>query len=478
MSGRHRRPEPDSLPAVDVAGEMQAGPVIDTTPSDPPPTADVAESPEQAPEVTELAPEAAEPTPQAPTTIIAPGSNVVARRDRAAERAARRRTARRRWLIGIAAVVVVALVVAGGWLLLREDDTPVETTATPSKRQLTTLIQVTGADGTAAASALVGTTEADDHAVALLVPSQLNVDVAGSGDMPFGEAVALEEPTASTAALTDLLSVSVKDSWVLSPAGLAALVDSVGGVQAAVDRDVVATDANGDETVVVRAGSQKLDGRAAAAYATFLAEGEPEQARLARFDDVLTAVVAKLPEDRAAMVTALAGLGEGSRTTLDSTALAERLEVMRAAAADGGSLVADVLPVKEVDTGAAVPSLLLDAGQAAATVRSLFPGAIQKDAAGESLRVLVENGVGTPGLVEQARTKLVDDGFRFVNGGNAAEFGVANSLVLVPDGTSQSVARGERVAESLGLPATAVRPSTRGQTVADVIVILGEDFAP
>ena len=48
----------------------------------------------------------------------------------------------------------------------------------------------------------------------------------------------------------------------------------------------------------------------------------------------------------------------------------------------------------------------------------------------------------------------------------------------MPDGTSQSVARGERVAESLGLPASAVQPSDRGQTVADVIVILGEDFAP
>ena len=31
MSGRHRRPEADSLPAVDVAEEMTAGPVIDTT---------------------------------------------------------------------------------------------------------------------------------------------------------------------------------------------------------------------------------------------------------------------------------------------------------------------------------------------------------------------------------------------------------------------------------------------------------------
>ena len=41
-------------------------------------------------------------------------------------------------------------------------------------------------------------------------------------------------------------------------------------------------------------------------------------------------------------------------------------------------------------------------------MRARFPGALQQDANGESLRVLVENGVGTPGLVEKARTKLVD----------------------------------------------------------------------
>ena len=93
-------------------------------------------------------------------------------------------------------------------------------------------------------------------------------------------------------------------------------------------------------------------------------------------------------------------------------------------------------------------------------------------------RVLVENGVGTPGLVSQARAKLVDDGFRFIDGGNASSFGLKESLVLIPDGTSQSVTRGRRVADSLGLPSSAVQPSDRGQTVADVIVILGEDFAP
>ncbi len=374
--------------------------------------------------------------------------------------------------------MVVALVVGVGWVLLRGGDGgESRTTADPAARQRTTLIQVTGTDGTAAASALVGTTEADGDAVSLLVPSRLLVDVAGAGDMPFGEAVTLDEPTASAAALTDLLAVSVKDSWVLTTAGLAELVDELRGVQAAVDRDVVTTDAKGNQTLVVPAGNQKLDGPSAAEYATFLAEGEPEQARLARFDDVLTALAAALPEDRAAVVTVLAGLGAGSRSTLDSTALADRLLVLRSAAADG-MVVSDVLPVKELDTGGIVTDFAVDTGQAAAAMRSMFPGSLQKDAAGESLRVLVENGVGTPGLVEQARAKLVEDGFRFVNGGNASEFGLAESVVLVPDGTSQSTARGRRVADSLGLTAGAVVPSDRGQTVADVIVILGKDFAP
>jgi hypothetical protein len=440
MNGRHRRPEPDPLPEVDVAERLGAGPVVRTAPA-------------------------------------APGPTVVARRNRAAERTARRRAARRRWLLGAGGLVVLALVAGIGWLLLRGDAGDTTTTADPAAQQRTTLVQVTGADGTAAASALVGTTEADGDAVSLLVPSRLLVDVASAGDMPFGEAVTLDEPTASADALTDLLAVSVKDSWVLTTDGLAALVDKVGGVQAAVDRDVVTTDAKGNQTVVVRAGNQKLDGAAAAAYATYLADGEPEQARLARFDDVFTAVAAALPEDRAAVVTVLAGLGAGSRSTLDSTALADRLLVLQAAATDD-SLVSDVLPVKELDTGGTVTDYALDTGQAAATMRSMFPGSLQKDAAGESLRVLVENGVGTPGLVEEARAKLVADGFRFVNGGNSSEFGLAKSVVLVPDGTSQSTARGRRVAESLGLPADAVSPSDRGQTVADVIVILGKDFAP
>ena len=478
--GKHRRPEPDPLPDVDLAARLADSPVVpaEVTAT---PVREAASSVRSAPSVPAPSPPPPDttpmPSPMPAAAAARPGPTVVARRDRAAQRRERRKAERQRLLVIGGGVLGVVLVVVGVWLLLRgSGDSAPPTAAGPAKQQ-TLLVQVTGADGTAAASALVGTTASDDSAVAVLVPSRLNVDVAGSGDMPFGETTTLGDPTAPAAALTDLLGVRVRDTWTLSTDGLAALVDAVGGVQVAVDVDVVQTAPNGDQTVVVRQGNQLLKGKAAAAYATYLGDQEPEQARLARFDDVLSALVAKLPEDATGIGAFLAHAGKGSASTLDQQALAGRLAIMRAAAGKS-ALVSDVLPVTEIDTGGTVPSYGLDAGQAAATMRSRFPGALQRDANGESLRVLVENGVGTPGLVEKARTRLVDAGFRFVNGGNASPFNNDPSQVLVPDGTDKSLARGRRVAQTLGLPASAVTPEDRGQTVADVIVILGKDFAP
>ena len=488
MSGRHRRPEAAALPGVDVADRLEAGPVVEAPGAVPaghgrhaghgaPPAPTRPGSAVPPPTRADSAVGSA--TPAVPgSAAAAPGRTVVARRDRAAARAARRAAARRRNLLLGGAVAAVLVLLLGGWLLLRGgggDD--VGTTGGGPPTQKTLLVQVTGEDGTAAASALTGVTPSTGTGAVVLVPSRLLVDVAGTGDIPFGETATLPEPSAPAQALTDLVGVRVDDSWELDRAALAALVDAVGGVDAAVDVDVVETDKDGSETVVVEAGNQELKGSAAAAYATYLAEGEPEQARLARFDDVLTGVLQAMPEDQGDVVAALDRAGDGSQSTLDAQALADRLLQLRAAA-EQDELVSDVLPVTEIDTGTDTPSYGIDSGQVAAMMRTRFPAALQQDAGGEVLRVLVENGVGTPGLVEKARAKLVDDGFRFVNGGNAASFDFDESAVIIPDGTAKSVARGQRVARSLGLPESSVSTSDRGQTVADVIVILGKDFAP
>jgi hypothetical protein len=66
----------------------------------------------------------------------------------------------------------------------------------------------------------------------------------------------------------------------------------------------------------------------------------------------------------------------------------------------------------------------------------------------------------------------------YINGGNAEQFDQPATLVIVEDASTASVELGQKVAEALGVPATAVQVAEDGQNVADVVVILGADFEP
>ena len=52
----------------------------------------------------------------------------------------------------------------------------------------------------------------------------------------------------------------------------------------------------------------------------------------------------------------------------------------------------------------------------------------------------------------------------------------ATSVVLIPDASAKARENGDAVVAALGLPASAVRLSSQGQSLADVVVILGADF--
>ena len=269
-------------------------------------------------------------------------------------------------------------------------------------------------------NALVGVTKSTGDSAALLIPAGLLVDDASSGNMPFGETLTLPAKTASRDALTDLLGVRVNSSWVSDQAGLAALVDKVGGVQATVDVDVLAKNAKGEEAVVVRAGSQRLTGSQAAAYASYLADGEPETVRLARFNDVFDGVLRALPASEAAIAATITGLSTGSSIVADSGAARRLLVVLRTAAAKE-QLHYDVLPVNDIDTGDRSTPTASTRPRRAPSCSRCSRGRCRRTRTGDTVRVLVENGIGTPDLVTAARVKLVKDGFQFITGGNASE---------------------------------------------------------
>jgi hypothetical protein len=134
--------------------------------------------------------------------------------------------------------------------------------------------------------------------------------------------------------------------------------------------------------------------------------------------------------------------------------------------------------VKPLETGSRNPTLIVEPEGLDRLRAGLLSDSLPPDAGGDTIVVLVQNGVGTPGLEQDAAALLRDEGYDFFNGGNANQFGRDQTLVLIPDSTPASEALGEDVAATLGVPASSVQVTEQGSSIADVIVILGADFKP
>jgi anionic cell wall polymer biosynthesis LytR-Cps2A-Psr (LCP) family protein len=268
--------------------------------------------------------------------------------------------------------------------------------------------------------------------------------------------------------------VIVDGTWTLTPAGLSELVDSVGGVPVSVESDVIVRGPGGTRQVIVPAGTTRLSGAQAAAYATSIPEGADEQVRLAHYDEVLQALLPRLTGDPATLQKQLERLGSQSVVTTDDAWLATYL-ISMGEGIKQDDVLSQTLPVKPIDVGGAVSAYSLDDAETQALVDQQFAGSLPPGG-NDRVRVLVENGVGSAGLVDTAAVQLTNGGFAFVNGGNANRFGYDKSVVIVPDSSTESTQLGTEVAKALGLPASAVRISAQGQTVADVVVILGADY--
>jgi Holliday junction resolvasome RuvABC endonuclease subunit len=309
------------------------------------------------------------------------------------------------------------------------------------------------------------------------IASATVVDVATGGTLPFGQIARLPDPDAASGALSDAIGVDVNATLAMDTLAFSGLVDAVGGVRADVDVDVTKDQPDGTKLILVPAGpSQLLQGPQAVAFATYLATGEPEEARMARFSQVLRLVIGQLPPDATKVEAIFNGLGASSKATVPTAQIAAFFVRMQAdVVAD--DVVYRNLPVKPLDTGGPT-AYRIDQEAAATMVAELLPDAARKPGPNSKVRVLVQNGVGSPGLNAAARQLLIGAGYTYVNGGNAGAFGQAATVIVVPDSTPESLAWGSEIATALGVPGTSVQVATSGQSVADVIVVLGADFRP
>ncbi len=382
-----------------------------------------------------------------------------------------RQRRRRKLMTSGGALAAVAVLLVAGLLYVTTQDADNKQPG-PTRTQHTLLLQVQQADRTAVSSALMAHDTKTRVGSVVLVPPQVLAQVPGVGNLAFGKALSLGNQVdavgGSRNALADLLAVTIDGSWVLDVATFQRLIDQLGGVQVTVDTTVVS-----GNKLLLNPGAQRLSGAQAQLYAAYLGKGEQEQSRLARLQSVLDGIITELPADPSPLVSAL---GAGSRSTLDLPALSSVLSGLKA---DDGhnDLQYRSLPVLSVATGSAQEVFRVDTIAVEAMVRELLAASVPPGATATGNRVLVLNGVGTPGLGAKVREKLVPAGFVFVGSRNAPTLDYLKTQVLVKDASVAGGALGARVAKALGVPTASVSSSDQIGTVADVVVIVGRDFS-
>jgi LCP family protein required for cell wall assembly len=398
------------------------------------------------------------------------------RASRAVSRQRRRRSRRTRsGVVAISGIVLLVLAATavgiGAVTHHKKDDSPKERT------QRTLLFSVTGDDRGARATALLAYDATPKRASVVFLPPHTLVDVAGLGNVVLGSATRLGGPATAREAVSDLLGVTVDADWTLSAGSFASLVDRVGGVVVDVDVDVLQT-VKGQTRILLRAGAgQRLNGASALAYATYVEKGQDEISFQARFQTVLDALVSALPDDPSDAAAKVGALGPGATLSWKADELATFLLGVKAAHA-GDRYEPQVLPVTRIDTGGSSPTFSIKVDEVASLVRDQLADSIPPGRDNSANRVLVLNGVGTPGLGGTVANKLRSSPFRVVGTRNKQGFGVRESVVVVFDASEASLQKARDVARLLGLQESAVRIGTQNQSVADVIVVVGADFKP
>lgn len=418
------------------------------------------------------------PSPAVGAAIV--GSPIVGRPPTRRELRAERRRQRRRRLGagGIAGVVVVvlALLAGGGFFVHNATSGP----ATPTDPQQTMLVALTADDRSAVASMLAAHQAAPRAGFEMLIPSRLLTDVCGYSSQPFGRVFSFPDgPSLARTTLSQVLGdVKIDRALTFTQTQFARLVDGVGGVTVDVDTDVITTSGGSRVVAIPKGNGQRLNGASAVLFATYVAPGEAPAASLTRFQAVFEAMITALPKKVSAAAAAL----RTAQVDPASANAAATLFTDLAVDDHRNQFLSEIMPSQPIDSGGGTPSYRVDPTALKSLVASQLGKSLPAGDVSKQPTVLIQNGVGTPGLVQSACNRLLPAGFTFAGSGNAQSFNYPKTQIFVFPSTPDDLVRvtrdGDRVADLLKLPRTDVVASTQGNNVADVVVILGRDYKP
>jgi hypothetical protein len=265
----------------------------------------------------------------------------------------------------------------------------------------------------------------------LTVPAQMSLEIPGVGEGTT-DAIARQDGDGLRVALSNTVGVWIEHYLVLDMAGLARMVDAAGGFEVTLPGQVNLSSG------VVGPGDAILTG---ADVTEYLGVGGANA--FTRWEVILPAL--------------LNAQVEGSlRGTSDNLAAVSRLLPV------GGQVRIDTFPTR------------ISAGQVSVPDYDKLDELMAKDFGVVRLPVpvLVQNGVGDPGLAADVANLLVPRGFRIVLSGNASTFDHRETQVVASG--DDHVADAQRARRALGVGVLAATQVPSG--VADVTIVIGKDF--
>lgn len=255
-------------------------------------------------------------------------------------------------------------------------------------------------------------------ALVLAIPAAITINLPGQNLGTLAEAASAGDPDLLEVAIENLLGAPVDETMLAPLSSLVGTVDGVGGIDV---RD--------------RASS----GADAFAYLSDIPADAAVDLAFLRWQDVLEGLIAAAAEDPG-------GLPEPLRPLLEDTV---------------PSLLA--LPVVDIGGGLLRPNQ----EDLQALVADRFVPATDV-----LTRLVVLNGVGTPGIGKEVARILVPEGYRLVSSGNANTFDLEVTQIIA---SSRGDLEAAERAQSL-LDAGEISVGNQPTGLADVTVVVGEDF--
>ncbi|MGW1276674.1 LCP family protein [Streptomyces tsukubensis] len=380
-------------------------------------------------------------------------------------RSERREEAKRRGrnrVIALGVALALAVVAGIGWIVaaVLSDDEKKSVSAGAQKRDVIVVhLHNTKKKGTSTALLVDNVTAG--RGTTVLLPNALSVAGDDGAGTTLGRSVEADGTAGTRDAVGALLGARISGTWRLDTPFLENLVELVGNIDLTTDTDVPAP-AKGAAPLVKKGENQTLNGRAAVAYATHLAAGEPESKQLQRFGQVVQGVLKKFPSDAESATVTVETLGQILDPSLSEKDLGASLAKL-ADHAKGGDYATELLPVQPDGrpTEQAITQI----------VKEVLGGSVTKGEQGAAARVGIRNATGKPAATETARVSLVNGGYTVVDGGRA-DTADTSSITYGDDARKAEAAE---VAKTLGLPAAAVKKGAPAAN-ADITVVLGGDY--